>query len=781
MLSWDELQVAEDAAGNLLYPGILEAWTNVSSFFPEVATFDDEHTSDSSEDDHSEDGPGPQDIGIGTNAAFVFNQTMIDAWGEANADWITEFAPENIWGNPIAETGITEPITVLQYEFAHAVMETIAMGVPSEPADGDNSVSFISSETGLAVLLDVSEGITVSGTGDDLIYSGNVTSITVRPENMAGDYLTATGLTDLTLQDDIAPIMMDDGDDDASSEANVTWSPNPLIDPATLTFTSDEEHIYAFTSTGEMVGQINFHTDENEWTFLQCRRCRGGKTVKNVHYDYNIHDADWNQVANSGGNALYIVEDDGTLVLDEVGSKVGFVQHKYEMDPAAWATFDPGDTKGTINFDNVTQIRYETHSFESVSTDNPYRIPDEDWSDSNVTIQYYEEVAGRGWPEFVGSKQERDGFIEIRDANWNVVVKSVDDTQAMDFDALVSAYGGVGGDMESAWNALSSSLPTAFQDTGTLSFTEDQWGNILIFSGSGDTSGEMIGQINYWSHYDEWDRSWDDEYPSQIHTNKNFHFQGIETQDDGNWHWVSIGEYGVGSDTLVAPDGTQVLESSWENVGQTIFESQSDNWDTTIKDEYFADAVALNLGSINGWEDINQIQVSTNSWQYEAVRWRNEVETESSIQVRFYQEIEMDGGNWYHNKFLGSMEKRDGFIEIRDENWNTVSRVIDPDSASGFADVLAQNPELDWAWDQVMPYLPDEAQDRDALSFTQDEYQIYAFDDQGNMVVQINIWSWTDSFMTNGDTVLREETSTTITFRTPTGITLAQQENLRNS
>ena len=171
------------------------------------------------------------------------------------------------------------------------------------------------------------------------------------------------------------------------------------------------------------------------------------------------------------------------------------------------------------------------------------------------------------------------------------------------------------------------------------------------------------------------------------------------------------------------------------------------------------------MGSINGWEDINQIQVSTNSWQYEAVRWRNEVETESSIQVRFYQEIEIDGGNWYHNKFLGSMEKRDGFIEIRDENWNTVSRVIDPDSASGFADVLAQNPELDWAWDQVMPYLPDEAQDRDALSFTQDEYQIYAFDDQGNMVVQINIWSWTDSFMTNGDTVLREETSYDYNFQ----------------
>ena len=273
MLSWDELQVAEDAAGNLLYPGILEAWTNVSSFFPEVATFDDEYTSDSSEGDHSDgsdDGPQPEDIGIGTNAAFAFDQTMLEAWGAANASRITAHAPESTWGDTVTKAGITEAITVLQYEFGYAVMETIAMGVPSEPANGDNNVTFISSQTGLAVLLDVSEGITVSGTGDDLIYSGNVTSITVRPETMAGDYLTATGLTGLTLENDIASIMMDGGDDDASqsgtpvspSEANVTWSPNPLIDPTTLTFTSDEEHIYAFTSTGEMVGQINFHTDE---------------------------------------------------------------------------------------------------------------------------------------------------------------------------------------------------------------------------------------------------------------------------------------------------------------------------------------------------------------------------------------------------------------------------------------------------------------------------------------------------------------------------------------
>ena len=104
--------------------------------------------------------------------------------------------------------------------------------------------------------------------------------------------------------------------------------------------------------------------------------------------------------------------------------------------------------------------------------------------------------------------------------------------------------------------ALESNLPIELQDPSALTFTKDQWDNILIF---GD-AGAMIGQINYWSHTDYHDRSWDDEYPSGMHYNSNFHFQGIETQDDGNWHWVSIGHYGVGGNTLIDADGEEIDE-----------------------------------------------------------------------------------------------------------------------------------------------------------------------------------------------------------------------------
>ena len=197
--------------------------------------------------------------------------------------------------------------------------------------------------------------------------------------------------------------------------------------------------------------------------------------------------------------------------------------------------------------------------------------------------------------------------------------------------------------------------------------------------------------INDWSHTDDHDRSWDDEYPSSMHYNSNFHFQGIETQDDGNWHWVSIGHYGVGGNKLFDADLAEVDDNSWINVGSTMFERSSpDTWDTDIKSAYFVDAVAESLESIGGWSDIDRIEVSENTYTRSAEpSWREEEEVDTSLQVRFYEEIEMDGG-WYHDKFLGTMEKRDGFIEIRDENWNTISRVVDPDSATSFNEIVAQ-------------------------------------------------------------------------------------------
>ena len=523
-----------------------------------------------------------------------------------------------------------------------------------------------------------------------------------------------------------------------------TWIASPLKDPTALTFTTDDEHIYAFTSDGEMVGQINFWSDENTWDRFynytdptdEHARIEEQKTVKSINYNYNFHDADWNNIANSGGNARYIVDDENAdpqvLILDEVGSNIGFTQHKEEVEGAAWASYNPNDDTGTIDFSKVVEIRYETRSWESVSNGNKYRDADQDWSDSNIQIQYFEQVEGQNWNKFVGSMEIRDGFIEIRDDHWNVVSKKVDPSLGKTYNQMLTDYGA---DFADAWTALSSSLPSELATPEAFKYTTDQWDNILIF----DTNGEMVGQINYWSHISDNDRSWDDRYPREIHENSNFHFQGIETQDNGNWHWVSIGEYGVGSNTLVNASGELVPNNSWVNVGSTSFERVAGaEWDATVKSDYYIDAVAEFLPLVGGWEDINRIEVSKNTNTDEIVPdWRDQKSVNESLQVRFYEEVEMEGG-WYHNRYLGSMEKRDGFIEIRDENWNTVSRVVDPDSATPFSTIATANPHLEWAWSEVAEYLPDEAIDPTLLSFTQDEYNIYAFDAAGNMVVQIN-------------------------------------------
>ena len=153
---------------------------------------------------------------------------------------------------------------------------------------------------------------------------------------------------------------------------------------------------------------------------------------------------------------------------------------------------------------------------------------------------------------------------------------------------------------------------------------------------------------------------------------------------------MSIGHYGMGERILIDALGNQVDDNSWVNVGSTMFERSSPNtWDSTIKAAYYVDAVADSLESVGDWSDIDRIEVSQNTYTHSAdPSWRDAEETNTSLQVRFYEEVAMDGGNWYHNKFLGTMEKRDGFIEIRDDNWNTVSRVVDPDSASAFMILL---------------------------------------------------------------------------------------------
>lgn len=523
--------------------------------------------------------------------------------------------------------------------------------------------------------------------------------------------------------------------------------PSEIDDPAVLKYSIDDNNIYAFTAAGVMAAQVSYWYHEDQWDGWFDGQVL---PVKNVNYNYNFNDADWNSIANAGGFDRYIVEKDGNLVHDETGTNIGVQIYKDEADPSIWADYDPEDATGTIVWDDVTEIRVQTDTWKSIS--NEYRRDDWGGISSNTRIEFFDEVEGHGWGQFVGAVEERDGYIEVRDKHWNVIAQRIDPDASpseTSYQAMVLKYGS---GFKDAWVELADMLPSVFKDESgatiqeSLKYTSDKWGNILVF----DASGAMIGEIGYWSNEETWDRSWDKEYTSETHENVNFNFRILDTSN-GNLDTIDIARYEVGSNTLIKEDGSKDVDRDWEQVSSTLVERYmtSDEW-AKIGEEYFNEKITELLGFT--WEDVDKIETGTRERTEYAVRWRTKDETSTERQIEFIREIEMNDGNWYAHDFLGSVQYRDGFIEIRDADWNTVARIVDSSNAKTFAEVLVDHPQLDWAWDQVKYYLPDEAQDRDALSFTTSgEYDpIAVFDSSGAMVLQIGKWSWDDSWEFEG-------------------------------
>ena len=457
-----------------------------------------------------------------------------------------------------------------------------------------------------------------------------------------------------------------------------------LKDVNALKFTVDDNHIYAFTAGGVMIGQISYWSDSNTWT-----RYYDGQEVQiqNVNYNYNFHDADWNNLANSGGNERYIIdpENPNNLILDEVGKNIGFRILKDDAG-ATWENYNPNDATGTISWSEVKEIRYETREWSSVT--NKFRDENDNWSDSNVQIQYFETIEGQDWNRFTGSIEIRDGFIEIRDEHWQTVAQLIDpnvNAATTTYAAMVTKYGA---SFTTAWEKMISALPSEFNDykgddpATALKYTTDKWDNILIF----DASGAMIGKINYHVHMNEHDRSWDSGYPKERHTSENFDFQ-LVVSNAGHWNWMNIGRYEIRSNELYNAE-----QSTWEDernsmqLSSTLYERKvsAEDW-AAAKTSYDLPALSDSVKSALGFDwdtDVDRIQISTEDTTFYPVQWRKQIETEQSQRVEFFQEKSMDDGNWYQDIFLGSMEIRDGFIEIRDNDWETVARVADMSDAS---------------------------------------------------------------------------------------------------
>ena len=108
--------------------------------------------------------------------------------------------------------------------------------------------------------------------------------------------------------------------------------------------------------------------------------------------------------------------------------------------------------------------------------------------------------------------------------------------------------------------------------------------------------------------------------------------------------------------------------------------------------------------------------------------------------VEYFEEVVEGEGDytWTWYNFLGTVETRDGFVEVRDSNWNTIARIADAsalltleeidDEVSGFAD----------AFTSVVDSLP-AALSGENVGFTMDDWHIYAFAN-GELISTINHW-----------------------------------------
>ena len=194
------------------------------------------------------------------------------------------------------------------------------------------------------------------------------------------------------------------------------------------------------------------------------------------------------------------------------------------------------------------------------------------------------------------------------------------------------------------------------------------------------------------------------------------------------------------------------------DMGETV-------WTNVIGAAYGLPAAAEGIDGIWSWGDVDSIFVSENTWtNYE----NGEGETRTEERVEYRQE-----GFWYYDEglgywdfvansdhdpvvhgdreqygntseMLGVVEYRDGFIEVRDQHWNTIGRFADPANASDFATIASSYEGFEAAWDSVAEYLPGNWDKATAKFSVTDGSDLIVMDDTGVMLGRIS--SWTDDY-----------------------------------
>ena len=119
------------------------------------------------------------------------------------------------------------------------------------------------------------------------------------------------------------------------------------------------------------------------------------------------------------------------------------------------------------------------------------------------------------------------------------------------------------------------------------------------------------------------------------------------------------------------------------------------------------------------WDAITDIQYEvrtnesiSNKYRGDDREWKN-----SNTQTQYFEEVVVDGQSHGWSEFVGVVEERDGFIEIRNSRWDVVAQRIDPDAnaneTSYAAMVQTYGSAFSDAWTAVASYLPSVFKDED--------------------------------------------------------------------
>jgi len=315
------------------------------------------------------------------------------------------------------------------------------------------------------------------------------------------------------------------------------------MDASNVRFAMDQwDNIQVFVD-GASVGEIHSWNGSDNWTNWR------GDLVENSWYGFNFNNVtineyghnDWDHIGSVHGGERYVTEDEsGVKYHDESHISVDFsIERPKPSDPQstldAWDALNPNveqidwNLVDVVRAGNNTWTQYvippEADNERSEQIDNT-----EERREFFSKVDHTDDIGNVMWTEeiFLGSWQERDGFVEIYDEHWNLLSRELGDGAGYSYaDLLALIETEEGKDardtFDTAWTRIEKFLPDG-ADEATAKFTVNEWGQIFVF----DTGGELLVRINADMHEDVHERPWDDTFGWQKWENAWFDVQDAD-------------------------------------------------------------------------------------------------------------------------------------------------------------------------------------------------------------------------------------------------------------